>query len=376
MYLRMRTLSQFVQDMATAVQGYSREALDLSVGSVIRAILEAQASVALWLQVLVADVFEASRAGTARGEKLDTWMADFAFARLPAVASAGYVKFTRGFPDGEVLVPERARLKSSDGLISFIVASDKDHPAWDDQARGYRFAGAQLELELPIICEEAGIAGNVGAGAISMLASAIAGVESVVNVQPTIGGVDAEDDAAFRSRFLDYINSRSRATTDAVSHAIRSIRQGLQFRILENRSTTGDAIPGQFLVVVDDGTRDPTDGTVEAVAKAIESVRPLGSGFAVQRPIKVNCDISCVVELTAMASAQAAQVRLEAERAIKRYVLGLGIGEILPLSRIAQIVYTVDPRIRNVLDVRLNGQAVDVVPGETGAIVPIMVSVA
>ena len=49
MALSIKTFAQYVRDMSAAVQGATSQILDLSVGSVIRAILEANASIALWL---------------------------------------------------------------------------------------------------------------------------------------------------------------------------------------------------------------------------------------------------------------------------------------------------------------------------------------
>ena len=51
MSLSIKTFAQYVRDMSAAVQAATTQILDLSVGSVLRAILEANASVALWLQV-------------------------------------------------------------------------------------------------------------------------------------------------------------------------------------------------------------------------------------------------------------------------------------------------------------------------------------
>ena len=95
MNLSLQTFATLVQNMAAAVQGAASQLLDLSVGSVLRALLEASASVALWLQWLIVLVLNMTRAATSQGPALDSWMADFSFTRLPAAAATGQITFSR-----------------------------------------------------------------------------------------------------------------------------------------------------------------------------------------------------------------------------------------------------------------------------------------
>ncbi len=104
MQLRLLNFPSLVQTMAAAAQAASAQLLDLTIGSILRAVLEANAAIALWLQWLIALVLANSRAATASGADLDSWMADFAVARLPAVAatgvSVGAAAAGRGTADG------------------------------------------------------------------------------------------------------------------------------------------------------------------------------------------------------------------------------------------------------------------------------------
>src|SRR3954469_14647325 len=72
MQLPFRSFSQLVQDMAATVQGASGQLSNLSVGSVLRAILEANASVGLWMQCLFCAFFRRAAPQPARGA---TWTA-------------------------------------------------------------------------------------------------------------------------------------------------------------------------------------------------------------------------------------------------------------------------------------------------------------
>ena len=87
MQLSLQTFTTLVQNMAAAVQSAATQLLDLTVGSVMRAVLEANASVALWMQWLILQVLQMTRAATSIGSDLDSWMADMSLARLPACTS-------------------------------------------------------------------------------------------------------------------------------------------------------------------------------------------------------------------------------------------------------------------------------------------------
>src|SRR5487761_2698298 len=98
MKLALQTFTSLVQGMAATTQSASRQVLDLTVGSTLRAILEANASVGLWMQWLILQVLQMTRAATSSGVDLDSWMADFSLARLPATFATGTVTFSRLVP--------------------------------------------------------------------------------------------------------------------------------------------------------------------------------------------------------------------------------------------------------------------------------------
>lgn len=375
MQLSIRSFSEYVQDMGTALHAGSRYVLDLSVGSVLRSLLEAQASAVMWLQVLIADALEASRAGTARGGDLDTWMADFSLTRLPPVKAVGAVTLGRISSVGDVNVPVGTRVRTTATGSVFLIAADSNHARWASGSSTYTLRSGDTAITVPIVAEKEGNSGNVLSGAITLLSSSIPGIDTVTNDQPTTGGLDAESDAALRRRFVDYLSSRSRATIDAVAFAVQSVRQGLMFRIYDGVDLVGEPRPGHFVVVVDDGSRSPTEQMVAAVARAIDDVRPVGSTFSVVPPATHHCDVTCSITLAEMDNSTATQIRTAAVQAVRIYLLQLGIGDMVPITRIAQVIYSTDNRIKNVSNLLINGSSSDVSPGRLGAIAPRFVAV-
>src|SRR5690348_5359863 len=140
MQLSLQTFTSLVQNMAAAVQSAASQLLDLTVGSTLRAVIEANASIALWMQWLILQVLQSTRAATSTGADLDSWMADFSLSRLPATAARGTVTLSRYTPLGPALVPVGALVRTADGLQTFAVIADASNPAWNKAANGYALA--------------------------------------------------------------------------------------------------------------------------------------------------------------------------------------------------------------------------------------------
>lgn len=361
MQLQLRDFASLVSQAAAAVQGASRALIDLSVGSVLRAVLEANASIALWLQWLIVQVLGMTRASTSEGADLESWMADFGMVRLPAVAAVGQVRFGRFATTEPALVPAGTLVRTADAGQGFVVGIDSGHPAWSAGLGGYVLGVGVGSVLVPVQAETAGTAGNVLGGAIALIADALAGVDTVSNDNPLSGGLDAESDEALRLRFRDYMASLSRATPVAVGYAVASLRQGMRWHVAEDIGT------GVFVVTVDDGTGAPAPALLAQAASAIDAVRPVGTSFAVQPPVVTTATVTLAVSADGVPQVEAAAA---AQQAIVAHVAGLGIGEALRWSRLAQLAYGASPGITNVTAVLLNGGTADLVPGADGVVRP------
>jgi uncharacterized phage protein gp47/JayE len=366
MQLELRNFSSLVQGMAAAVQSSATQLLDLTVGSTLRAVLEANAGVALWMQWLILLVLRSTRAASSTGPDLDTWMADFAITRLAAVPATGTVTLARYTPGLAALVPVGAVVRTADGAQLFSVTQDEGNAAWSAASGGYVLAASAASLDVPVAAQAPGAAGNVQAGSVTLLATAIPGVDTVTNAAAFANGLDAESDNALRARFVNYINSRSRATPVAIGYAIDGIQQGLQYAIQENMDAGGNARMGHFVVTVDDGSGSPAASLLTTVANAIDAVRPVGTSFAVQPPTVTPVAVSLTVAV--MPGAQKPAVASAVGAAIASYLNTLPIGAALPLTRIAQIAYGAHEAVANAAQITLNGAAADIAPTVSGVI--------
>lgn len=360
MQLSLKGFSQLVEDMGAALQSSSSTIVDVSVGSVVRAIFEANASVVLWLQWLLLNVLQTTRAATSNGPDLDSWMADFSFQRLPATASVGIVTFSRYTNSVAATIPVGTTVKTTDGSVSFSVTADQTLPIWQATSASYVLPSGVSAANLPVACTTAGCTGNVLAGAITVISSSLPGVDQVVNSAPISGGLNAESDAAFRQRFQGYLASLSRATLGAVRSAINAVQQGLHIEIAENTDDNGNSQPGSFLVVIDDGTGYPPSSLLASVASAIEPVRPIGTRFSVVAPQVVSVGVSLTVTLPASASSVTAIQLIQSS--VAGYLDGLPIGRTASVTRVAQYAYAASASVENITNVQLNGGLADVVP--------------
>ena len=346
-----------VRNQVSAIQGYAKVLVDLTVGSVLRAIVEANAAVVVWLEGLLLQVLAITRAATSSGADLDSWVADFGVTRLPAVAATGIVTFSRFTTTQQVLVPVGATVQTADGTQQFTVTIDTTNPAYNAGLGGYVIAAGVGNVTVPVQALTAGAAGNAVAGSVSVIAGAISGVDTVTNTAAFTNGTDAESDTALRTRFIAYVASLSKATKNAVGYAITSLKQGLVYSLVENQTYAGATQYGYFYVVVDDGTGSPSSTLLVTVANAIDAVRPLTSTFGVFAPVVVNASVAMTISTAA--GADHAATALVVKNALTSYINALPLGTTLPFSRLAQVAYDASPSVTNVTGVTLNSGTAD-----------------
>jgi uncharacterized phage protein gp47/JayE len=366
MQLSLQNFSTIVEGMAAAVQGAASTLLDLTVGSVLRAILEANASLGLWLQWLIVQVLATTRLATSTGADCDSFGADFGFFRLPAVAAVGQVTFSRFTPSVAAFIPVGTSVSTSANTQSFLVTADPTNPAYSTASNGYNLAAGVASVTVPVAASVAGSAGNVQPGAIAVNNSALAGVDTVTNAAVLTGGMDAESDVAFRARFGNYLASLSKATDVAIGAAIAAVQQGLSYIINENVNQTGATQMGHFVVTVDDGSGAPPASLLSSVQRAVDAVRPVGSSFAVQGPIVTPANVSMTVTTQAGVSHQTVVGLVAA--AIETYIASLGVSATLNYTRLAQLAYAASGSVSNVSAVLLNGGSSDLTPPLFGVV--------
>jgi uncharacterized phage protein gp47/JayE len=368
MQLQLQNFTTLVGNAVAAIQGAAAQLLDLTVGSALRAIVEANASLALWMQWLIVQVLRATRAATSQGADLDSWTADFGVSRVAAVCASGSVTFARFSPVAAALIPVLTLVKTADGTQSFEVVADATNPAYVYAQNGYVLGAGIASLAVAVRAVMPGGAGNVQPGGVSLIAAAIPGVDTVTNASALAGGQDAESDAALRERFALFLASRTQATPVAIAFAVASVQQGLATLLVENQTPDGSVRPGSFTLTVDDGSGAPGADLLAAIGAAIEAVRPLGSSFAVVAPAVLRPTVAMTIATGP--GADHATLAAKVAAAVAATLGQLQIGAVLPFSRLAAIAYAADPAVTNVTNITLDGGTGDLAPPPGAVIKP------
>lgn len=359
MALNTQSFDEIVSNISAAIQGAANALVDFTVGSILRAIADATAGVALWLQGLALQIAALTRFATSNDADADSWGADFGFTRLPQQASTGPVTLARFTPTLQAVIPVGTVVQTSDGTVQFQVIADTNQSAYNSGLNAYVINAGISSCSATVRCTTPGSSGNVSAGLISTLGTAVPYVDTVTNASPFSNGADSESDADYKARFPEYLASLSKATPGAIEEAITSIQQDVTFSLTENASYAGVYTPGYFYVVVDDGSGAPSGGFLTAVGNAIDAVRPACSTFGVFAPVVTTVNVSLTIAVAAGYSHGA--VAPIVQQAIVDYIDSLAVGADLPFTELPHVAYSASPGVVNVTGILLAGGTADIV---------------
>jgi len=355
--LNVKDFTTLVRDQVTAIQGRAAGLVDFTIGSLLRAITESNASILQWLQQLIVTLLATTRAATSSGADLDSWMADFGFYRLSASFAVGSVTYSRFTPAVSALVPIGAIVGSADGSQQYTVAIDTTNGMYNAGLGGYLIPAGTASVTVPVVASTAGAAGNALIGTVTVIVGTISGIDTVTNLAVFAGGVDPESDSAFRARFVLWVQSLSKAVKASIGYALSNMQQGVSYTLTENQDYSGNTLYGYFYAVVDDGSGSPPGSFLVSAAAAIESVRGFTIRYGVFGPnlVTANVGMTITTDSTVVHSVVVAQV----VTAFQAYISSLTLGQILPYTQLAAIAYGVTPAITNVSAVLLNGSTAD-----------------
>lgn len=366
MELDLKTRDEIVQEQATVTQASAavklKKLLNFAVGTVLRAVEEAVAGIALWLQGLIVKVLSATRLGTSVGNDVDTFLADYGLERLAAVKSSGNVTFSRTLTATEAVIPiETTFVQTALTAVRFAVIADTTNPDYDPVGLRYIIPVGQSSISAKVEAVIAGIDGNVDSNAVTIFFHPVDYVDYVTNALPFVNGEDRESAAAARIRFVLYINSLSKATKLAISSAIANIQAGIEYGVVEKLDyDTGLERLGYLYVVIDDGTGSPPPSLLATVTSVVGRVRAFTTMFVVYAAIQQLASVTAVAYIDEDLY-DPVVVKAEIEVALTSYIDSLAIGNTLHYTKLIDIIYDVNGVIQNVTGVTLNGGTSDLV---------------
>ena len=179
-------------------------------GKVLKRLMVAFALVMEGLYGLLAQVLRLSIISTSEGIYLRELVAGIGMETYGGIAAIATVQFRRWSNlDNAVTIPAGTEVRSESGL-RFTVNTQTVLPA------------GETEVDVTCTCTVPGEAGNVLAGRIIGLTSALTGIDEVSNRDRAVGGANAEAEGAIRARVPLHLAMLHRATIPATEGAINA----------------------------------------------------------------------------------------------------------------------------------------------------------
>lgn len=354
--LNLQNFATLVSNQVASIQSRTTALIDFAIGSILRSICESNAGVGLWLQGLILQVLAVTRLATSSGSDVDSFVNDFGVTRIGGDVSSGSVTYGRYSAISSSLIPVGATVQTLDGTQNFTVTIDTTNAAYSSSLGGYVVAAGISTMTVPVSCSTAGTSGNVAPNTVSVMTTAIAGIDYVNNASAFSGGSAAETDAALKARFQLFILGLSRGDLYGLAYAIASMAITVQYTVTQNYTYGGVYQPGFYYVVADDGTGSPSSTFLANVTTAVLAVNPLGIQFAVFAPVVTTANVSMTI--TTASGYTHANVVASVATLITANINALGLGNALNFYDLATWALSVNG-VTNVTGVLLNSLSGD-----------------
>lgn len=234
---------------------------------------------------------------SAANEDLDRLVGDRfspTIVRKAATPAVGEVTFARSAgPLAAVVIPAGTVLRNIDGV------------EFETTALASLAAASTGPVTTTVRARQAGIQGNVGAGAINEFSVPSPDPNLLVaNAEPTAGGDETETDARLRARARDFFRTARRGTVAAIEFGALTVPGVRQATAVEELDSLG--IPtGRVALYVADALGQANAALVSAVVSALLEFRAAGvfvdvsSAIPIFTPIVFNLRFEAGVDTTA-----------------------------------------------------------------------------
>jgi uncharacterized phage protein gp47/JayE len=309
------------------VQAEPTELTDLSVGSVVRTILETVArEMALSYQMLDR-IYDSAFLETSEAGSLDRLVALVGVTRLPATRPVVGLRFERAAREpGRITIPAGT--------------------AVDDEAGARYLTMAPLTLELGESDREVDAVGEsddtavVEADTLIRPEILVAGIARVGNPRAARKLSEPESDEQLRRRTRNAMGAAGRGTLEALQFALAAMPEVRSLRLQEQP----DGLPGTVRLAV--ALADTSAEARARVQARIDDVRPAGIRVFWGDAAGLNLTLAVTLRLAGSSLDPAALAALQAgiEAALRAHVGGLGAGAELRRSQLLRLALA-DPRV-------------------------------
>lgn len=316
------TAAELYDAYKAEVQARQSTLTDWSEGSALDALAGATAIGADQSIRIGVDAFTARQVATATGDDLDAAVTDRypTLTRKAAAASVGTLRFSRGDGVAAITVPAgtTARATVSGRTVSFTTDTVATMAADEDT------------VDVLATCTETGTAGNVAAGAVTVLPVALVddSTATVTNPDRFVGGSAEESDDTYRARAQAYPQTLAKATVAALEAGARTVPGVRYVTVDESLLDSTDRV---YVYVGDPDGRGNT-ALADAVTTEMVNYRAAGVRVVVLAAAREEVSATVVVYVAAGKSSDALAAACRA--AVVAYAAGLGPNTPIYLSAI------------------------------------------
>ena len=258
---------------------------------------------------------------------------------------------------------ERRQATFATGVLTVTGTGTVQQGALFESGGGSQFAASETvqitgEGQVPVTCRVDGAAGNLPAHSITQMPVTLQGISACDNPEPTTGGYDEEDDAAYYARYL--LKIRTPATSGNVYH--------YQSWALEVAGVGAVQVfplargPGTVDIVLIDSTGQPAPP--DLVQQVQDYIDPGGTGEGYgQAPIGAQClveaatgtEITLTGKVFKLDTAEEETVTAGIKAAVGAYLAEIAFQQdYVSLARITERILAVEG-VRDLESLMLNG---------------------
>ena len=279
--MNLPTFAQIYQAGQNEIQARNSSLTDFNAGSALDAVTGGGAVMADEVLRVLLRLFAAQFVDTATGTDLDTLAADrFNLARKEAAASVGTLTFSQS-SGSAFTVPAGTTCRATVGgrSITFTTRAAVDVPSG-------------TPASVTAACTVTGPAGNVDIGTITTVVDTLSTPCTVTNADRFVGGMNRQEDPAFRDMIRRFYTTQRRATLAAIEAGALAV-PGVGFASVEERTSPADYM--YVAVTVGDPDGRGNSALATAVADAKDEWRAAGVEVWVYASSREEISVSLTV---------------------------------------------------------------------------------
>ena len=268
-------------------------------------------------------VLEQSFPQTAQGVYLEQHAALRGLQRDHAAHATGLIRFGSSASPMDLTIDAGTICMTRSG-IRFVTTED-----------AVLTAGSS-HIDVPAQAVNAGTAGNVAAGLITVMSAIPIGIQACVNPAAFSGGIDAESDETLRARLLDSYKRLPNGANAAYYEQTALAHPGIAAAVAVGRPRGVGSV--DLYIAVDTGIPDAE--TLHVIGAYLQPRREISVDLQVLPPTPEAVDISVAIQPAPNATFD--EARTQADNALRSAFTGALLGKGITLAELGDLLYHLD----------------------------------